>query len=623
MARYFKQSKHAYGGQYYDCGIIHKHHRLSKMASILILAASITGSSCVMAGVQKQDEGTAEAIMDKVGDVSIRSEALGSESGAADTQAIQKTDNMSQIVLAENSPPLPANTTETVSDNNAIAVSNIATATPHASHRGPAAGCASGSASKSFGERLVDTYRDYWNWNGDAPDSPPTWRKELQAPPLSNPPYPFATWPIGGTETIGYENMYYGPLMDALYCGDEGQKIKDSRITIYGWINPSVNVSTSKSNYNFTTGTGGNYPSAYSYQPNHVQLNQVALYLERTPDVVQKEHNDWGFRLTGLYGTDYKYTFAKGIGSNQYTDKGKHYGFDPVMAYVEWYTPHVAEGMNVRAGRYISVPDIEAQLAPNNYTYTHSLLYSYDPYTQEGVVATVKLNKNWTIQGEFSAGNDIALWNKAERQLTPAACLAWTSDSANDNIYACLNGAHPILGNNGNFGWNNLQHEVLTWYHKFNDTWHISSEYWRMYQNNTPNVNDVTGAGSAILAARYGNLNYGAPFGAQCGPNDGPTCNSHEWAFVNYIGYQVSPRDSITFRSDVFNDSMGQRTGFATRYYEFDLGWQHWIGKAITIRPELRYERATKVDAYDNPTGLPGGGKFNQTMFAVDAVFHF
>ena len=34
--------------------------------------------------------------------------------------------------------------------------------------------------------------------------------------------------------------------------------------------------------------------------------------------------------------------------------------------------------MDIRVGRYISLPDIEAQLAPNNYTYSHSLLYTFD-----------------------------------------------------------------------------------------------------------------------------------------------------------------------------------------------------------------------------------------------------
>jgi hypothetical protein len=60
--------------------------------------------------------------------------------------------------------------------------------------------------------------------------------------------------------------MYYSALMDALYCGAGGQKLKDSRFTIYGWIEPGGNISTSHSKFNYATGTGGNTPAAYSLQ---------------------------------------------------------------------------------------------------------------------------------------------------------------------------------------------------------------------------------------------------------------------------------------------------------------------------------------------------------------------
>jgi hypothetical protein len=99
--------------------------------------------------------------------------------------------------------------------------------------------------------------------------------------------------------------MYYNALMDALYCGRGGQKLKDSRFTVYGWVEPGANVSTSHTRFNYATGTGGNYPAAYSFEPNTVQVDQVALYLERTPDEIQRDHFDWGGRFAGIYGTDY------------------------------------------------------------------------------------------------------------------------------------------------------------------------------------------------------------------------------------------------------------------------------------------------------------------------------
>jgi hypothetical protein len=41
------------------------------------------------------------------------------------------------------------------------------------------------------------------------------------------------------------------------------------------------------------------------------------------------------------------------------------------MAYVDLYFSWVAQGMNIRVGRYISLPDIEAQLAPVNLMSRH------------------------------------------------------------------------------------------------------------------------------------------------------------------------------------------------------------------------------------------------------------
>ena len=61
----------------------------------------------------------------------------------------------------------------------------------------------------------------------------------------------------------------------------------------------------------------------------------------------------------------------------------------------------------LKVGRYISPPDIEAQLAPDNYLYTHSLMSSYDPFTFRGVQATVRLTKQqWQIEAAIHGGND-------------------------------------------------------------------------------------------------------------------------------------------------------------------------------------------------------------------------
>ena len=231
----------------------------------------------------------------------------------------------------------------------------------------------------------------YWDdWKGVAGDSSEPARRGYPAP-VSSPPFPFSDWPYGGSPTIGAPDSAGGPLMTALYSGENGKAWENSRIKIYGWVNAGFNVSTSDKHY-------GNAPAAYYIQPNSVQLDQTALYIERVPDTVQADHFDWGFRLTQLYGLDYRFTTANGYFSQQLLRENNKNGYDPVMAYVDLYWGQIAQGMNIRIGRYISLPDIEAQLAPDNYTYSHSILYTYDAYTQTGINATTRLNDHWMVQ---------------------------------------------------------------------------------------------------------------------------------------------------------------------------------------------------------------------------------
>ena len=38
----------------------------------------------------------------------------------------------------------------------------------------------------------------------------------------------------------------------------------------------------------------------------------------------------------------------------------------------------------------------------------------------------------------------------------------------------------------------------------------------------------------------------------------------------------------------------GQRTGFKTRYAEETLMWGHWVGSTILLRPEIRFDHASR-----------------------------
>ena len=434
--------------------------------------------------------------------------------------------------------------------------------------------------SPNFFVRWADFYKQDWRPDPNAPPSPAPARRGLPSP-LDAPPFPSSDWSYGGSPTIGEPDTNSYPLMTAI---NEAR----SRFKLYGWLDPTLNFSTSSSR---------NAPEGNDLYSNRFELNQAVLYAERLPDTVQRDHIDWGFHLTALYGTDYRYTTNKGYFSDQLIVHNRQYGFDPALEYVDIYFPHVAQGMNLRIGRYISIPGIEAQLSPNNYFFSHSLLYVIDPFTDTGALATIKLSDQWLIQLGITASHDVALWTP-DAKPSGTACVSYTTHSVNDNIYACANGI-----NDGKYAFNNLQQYDITWYHKFSKTLHMATESWYMYELDVPSV-------FGPIVPEPGTN------GAWCLPGE-LRCTAPEFAVVNYLNLELSPHDFIGLRSDLLDDKKGQRTGYQNRYTENTISWNHWFGATVQLRPEIRFDHAWDRPAYNNGTHI------NQFTAASDLIFHF
>jgi hypothetical protein len=414
-------------------------------------------------------------------------------------------------------------------------------------------------------------------------------RRGLPAP-LDSPPFPGSDWPLGGSQLIGVPDTAVGPLMKAIYDTAQGQAWKDSRVKIYGWTELSANASTS---------TASNLPAGYPIRPDRLELEQFVVRVERLPDTVQQDHVDWGFNVTGLYGLDYRYTTMKGIFSDQLLNRNQIYGYDIPTFYGELYFPQFADGLNVRFGRYLSIPDIESQLAPANYLFTHSLLYINDPFTQMGVLGTVKLGDQWLVQVGAHAGNDVAVWEKPDTKFTPVVCVRWTAKDNNDSIYPCVNSI-----NDGKYAYDNIQMFVVTWSHKFDDRFNMATEAYYTYQRDVPAV-----GGPLPIEPNTS--------GAVCPPGQ-IRCFAPAWAAVNYLNYKVSKTDFIILRNEYFDDETGQRTGTKTRYSNHGVGWGHWLNvwgeNSALFRNEIRYEHAYDAPAYDL------GTRKNQLMLTADLI---
>ena len=391
--------------------------------------------------------------------------------------------------------------------------------------------------------------------------------------------------------TIGVPNtdpIY--PLTELLW--KDIPKLKEKDIRVYGWVNPSFNASSSKNS---------NVPLSYTIVPNHLELEQLILRLERMPDTVQTSHIDWGFRLSNLYGIDYRYTTSQGFFSNQLLANNDLYGYDSVEAYWQLYVPSVAQGMVVTIGRYISPPDIEAQLAPQNFLVTHSLMFTFDAFTQTGVNAAIKLNDTWTVQLGLNSGNDVAPWTDGASTPTLLALARWVSSDNNGSLWGGMNSfnAGKFKGNH-----TNLQQFNLTWSHRFTERFYTETEAYYIYQ---------------LDAAKGGTCNFGPikSFGGGGGCGAILSGNSHSIGAVNYVEYKIQDKSFMSFRTDYLDDPRGQLSGFSTSYMSWTLGLTHFFTDLVSVRPEVRYETAFNATPYDN------GTKKSQTLFVIDAIVRF
>jgi len=430
----------------------------------------------------------------------------------------------------------------------------------------------------SFFGRFFKAYVDEFK---DAPSNEPEPPRRALPAPLESPPFPSSEWQGFPLIGVPYSTKEY-PLTKALYgTPGIGDFLKEQRIKIYGWVNASGNWSTSDDS---------NMPTSYWIFPNTAVLNQAIVRFEREVDTVQQDHIDWGFRSTWLGGTDYRYMTAGGWFSYQLLKDNNMYGFDPTEQYIDVYFPRVAQGMIITVGRWIATPDIETQFAPDNYLGTHSLLFTFDTYTQTGVMATVMLNKQWTIQGAVHAGTDMAPWYKGA-QPTGMLGVRWVSLSNNDSVYLVLNSINTFrfqrFKEDGQpAGHDNFNYLVGTWQHRFNADFHTKIEGYFMWQRD------------AVLG---GTPSIGPPrsFGGGGGIGADIPGLSKTYGLLNYTMYALNRRNFFTLRNEWWRDEQGERTGFKTTYTSHTLGLSHQLSDVLAIRPEVGYYHSYDAKAFD------------------------
>jgi hypothetical protein len=424
-------------------------------------------------------------------------------------------------------------------------------------------------------------------------------------PPRRALPSPFDSPPFPGSEYQGYpligvppDNTIW-PLMQAIQGTWYSDILNATKTRIYGWVTVEGNLSSSKQT---------NTPDSYWIRPNRMDMDQALFRAERQPDTVQTDHIDWGFRSTVLYGIDYRYMTAGGWSSDQLLKHNQLYGWDPTEQYIDVYIPWVAQGMEIRVGRWIACPDIETQFAPDNYMGSHSLLFTFDTYTQTGIMFTFKLSDQWTFQAAVHSGTDMAPWYQGSL-LTGAFGIRWVSKDNNDAYYGWLNAINSAEFRHFQqygqpLGHDNFNYYVQTWEHRFTREIITKTESYFMWQRGAV-VGGTPSAGPV------------EPFGGGGGIGADIPGITYTFGVLNYTEVQLSKRDYITIRNEWWKDDRGERSGFAGTYTSHAIGLSHNFTPYFQIRPEIGLYRNWHEPAFDN------GLRKNQVMAGFDMTVRF
>ena len=348
-------------------------------------------------------------------------------------------------------------------------------------------------------------------------------------------------------------------LMQSLQGTYPGWLLDGNRLQIYGWTDMSFTASSDAHEQ---------LPMGFNYKANQFVVQQNWLRIDRPVDPTSTTPT-WGFRSdTILGGTDYRFTVARGLLDSQLTaahGEPNTYGIDPIQAYLELYLPEIGRGLDVKLGRFFAQFGVESNDATQNMLGSRSYAFIYDPFTNTGLLTTLKLTDAVSVQNGLVTGSDIFIDSAATP--TYIGSVKWAPPNGRDSVVAAV-----IVGSNRynvEKAFNNPDIFDLVYTHTFDPRLTYTLETLFGFETNVPDIGTATW-----------------------------------YSVVQYLTYTVSPRVSATARLECFDDCQGQRTGFPGLYTAATAGVTYKPLKSLWLRPEVRYDYNSDSRPFEDKHGL-------------------
>lgn len=387
--------------------------------------------------------------------------------------------------------------------------------------------------------------------------------------------------------------------------------MEDSPVQLYGWIQNSITGNPGNPKNRFNNGVNPNYLA------NQWMGNQYYLVAENALE--QSDEINFGFRVDSLFGYDANWNHMVGVLNNAFPNP-YFAGWDPAQFYGEVHLPILTEGgVDVKFGRWYTLHGYEVVPATGRPLLSVPYMFNYgQPFTHSGLMTT------WHVNDQLNVYNGaITGWDRffnADYKWGYMGGYAWTSKDEKFNItgiYSITHGQFPSFFNENtpSYPWgqawagyrpgqNNIYYQG-SWRNFFTT---VASYKWndkltQIVESDQGFENSVAGIGPTGQAGYV--------------PDNTPAKNVTWFSFGNWYLYEFNEKLTGVWRSEVFWDPSGGRTGVQNNYYAQTLGLIYKPYDWLWIRPEVRYDWSQFKPFYIDDT------QKKQFTFGFDVILVF
>jgi Putative beta-barrel porin-2, OmpL-like. bbp2 len=328
------------------------------------------------------------------------------------------------------------------------------------------------------------------------------------------------------------------------------------------------------------TATGGSLNQLRVFDPNanSFGLTQGNIHIDRTVDGGVGFVTDFNFGNTAnVLGLSTRYSNINPGGTSNTI-------VDPTQFYAT-YTIPVGSGINVMAGRFVTLLGEEVIPVYNNLNYneTRSLLFGFAiPFTHTGIRASYTFNDYAALTLGVNNGWDDISDNNDGKTVEGQIALN-NKDKSLSLLFNAIFGPEQVSHSSSKRA---VINPLITWKPSFVPNLTLIGEYDYGHESGPVSVAPAT--------TSYGNVLNFLPFNASNGTN---TINHGvEWqGFAGYVVYDVNDNLELATRGEWFSDPDGARTGLRQNLGEVTQTFSYKIPgtTGLLTRFEYRHDESS------------------------------